>query len=71
MPQELLTIDRVHMDIQPANILVFPLSDKSPFNVRFKLADFGVSAARRLSKDDTVAIDEEEGNRMYCECSLT
>lgn len=58
----------VHMDIQPANILVFPHPDKSPFDVDFKLADFGTSAMRRVETDGTIAIDAmNEGNRMYCE----
>lgn len=59
------------MDIQPANILVFPRSDKSRFDVDFKLADFGMAAIRRVSTDGTIAIDDmSAGNRMYCEYSV-
>ncbi|KAJ4244270.1 hypothetical protein NW757_010629 [Fusarium falciforme] len=61
----------VHQDIQPANILVFPHPPKSPprdksrFDVRFKLADFGLAELRRVSKPDEQFTIENEGNCMY------
>ncbi|EEU36982.1 uncharacterized protein NECHADRAFT_52172 [Fusarium vanettenii 77-13-4] len=61
----------VHQDIQPANILVFPHPPKSPprdksrFDVRFKLADFGLAELRRVSKPDEQFTIDNEGNCMY------
>ncbi|KAI8654030.1 Protein kinase domain-containing protein [Fusarium sp. Ph1] len=61
----------IHQDIQPANILVFPCSENSKaegdarFNVRFKLADFGFTEWRRVSKPDGHIKIKNEGNRMY------
>lgn len=60
---------RVHLDIQPANILVFPKSRKSPYDVNFKLADFGLAVMQSGCAEDVVAIDNE-GNRMYCKCLI-
>ncbi|KAM6509941.1 hypothetical protein FALCPG4_017577 [Fusarium falciforme] len=61
----------IHQDIQPANILVFPHPPKSPrrkksrFDVRFKLADFGLAEVRRLLKPDGHFQITNEGNAMY------
>ncbi|RMJ20214.1 hypothetical protein CDV36_000098 [Fusarium kuroshium] len=66
-------IAAIHQDIQPANILVFPHPKKSSnqkqkesrFNVRFKLADFGLAEVRRVLRPDGRFKIENEGNRMY------
>lgn len=59
----------IHQDIQPANILVFPKDsnqeENGGFNVRFKLADFGLAEWRRLSKPNGEIKIKNEGNRMY------
>ncbi|UPK95530.1 hypothetical protein LCI18_006465 [Fusarium solani-melongenae] len=61
----------VHQDIQPANILVFTHPEKNPpraasrFDVRFKLADFGLAEARRVSSSDDHFIIQNQGNLMY------
>ncbi|KAF4981161.1 hypothetical protein FZEAL_2995 [Fusarium zealandicum] len=60
-----ITVHRVHQDIQPANILVFPQSDKSPFDVRFKLTDFGIAEMRRVLIARGAMATENAGNRMY------
>jgi serine/threonine protein kinase len=63
-----LTVTRVHQDIQPANILVFPQKDKSaPFDVRFKLTDFGLAEIGRVSTSTGTMVTENRGNRMYSE----
>ncbi|KAF4982069.1 hypothetical protein FDECE_17584 [Fusarium decemcellulare] len=56
---------RVHQDIQLANILVFPRSDKSPFDVTFKLTDFGMAEVRRVLTPEGAMAIRNEGNRMY------
>ncbi|RFN47668.1 serine/threonine protein kinase [Fusarium flagelliforme] len=56
----------VHQDIQPANILVFPEDGSdSPFNVRFKLTDFGLTEIGRVSTSNGTMVTENRGNRMY------
>lgn len=69
-----LTISRIHNDIQPANILVFPHTEnstpqgKTRFDVRFKLADFGLAECRRVSMPGENFPVQNEGSRMYSEC---
>ncbi|RTE80701.1 hypothetical protein BHE90_004790 [Fusarium euwallaceae] len=64
-------MEGIHQDIQPANILVFPHPEnsipkgKTRFNVRFKLADFGLAEVRRVSKSGEILNIKNEGNRMY------
>ncbi|KAJ4317349.1 hypothetical protein N0V84_007406 [Fusarium piperis] len=61
----------IHGDIKPDNILVFPCAEKSThgehvgFNVRFKLADFGLAESGRVSKINGHIKIKNEGNRMY------
>ncbi|KAF4962252.1 hypothetical protein FSARC_9641 [Fusarium sarcochroum] len=67
-PTELLPwpLAGVHLDIQPANILVFPQKDKGQrFDVKFKLADFGLAAMGRVSQSGGALATENRGNRMY------
>ena len=67
----MLTGSRVHQDIQPANILVFPEDGSdSPFNVRFKLTDFGLTEIGRVSTSNGTMVTENRGNRMYSEYDL-
>ncbi|KAJ4269852.1 hypothetical protein NW762_001521 [Fusarium torreyae] len=55
----------VHQDIQPANILVFPRSGRSRFDVQFKLTDFGLAElSKDLSPEGHMAI-KNGGSRMY------
>ncbi|RSL66491.1 hypothetical protein CEP54_003656 [Fusarium duplospermum] len=64
-------IEGIHQDIHPANILVFPHPEnsipkgKTRFNVRFKLADFGLAEVRRVSKSGEILNIKNQGNRMY------
>jgi serine/threonine protein kinase len=63
---------RVHQDIQPANILVFPQDNPcSRFDVRFKLTDFGLAEIGRVSTSSGTMATENRGNRMYSECHST
>ncbi|KAF4460055.1 serine threonine kinase [Fusarium albosuccineum] len=55
----------IHQDIQPANILVFPRSNKSRFDVTFKLADFGMAELKKVLTPKGAMAIENEGNRMY------
>lgn len=59
--------NRIHQDIQPANILVFPQdASDSPFDVKFKLTDFGLTEFGRLSCGKIATVNR--GNRMYSKC---
>jgi serine/threonine protein kinase len=65
-----LTIERIHQDIQPANILVFHGDTDSPYDVSFKLADFGLAEIVKIVEGEGAIVPvDNEGNRMYCECS--
>ncbi|KAJ3526325.1 hypothetical protein NM208_g11246 [Fusarium decemcellulare] len=56
----------VHQDIQLANILVFPRSNKSPYDVTFKLTDFGMAELRRVLKpEDEMPIRSEAAPECY------
>ncbi|KAF4454846.1 serine/threonine protein kinase [Fusarium austroafricanum] len=56
----------IHQDIQPANILVFPRNTDSPYDVSFKLADFGLAEiVRGVEGEGATVPTENEGNRMY------
>ncbi|KAK6719667.1 hypothetical protein SNK05_002799 [Fusarium graminearum] len=60
------TLAGVHQDIQPANILVFPQKNQvSPFDVKFKLTDFGLAEIGRVSNFGGTMVTENRGNRMY------
>ncbi|KAF4448819.1 serine/threonine protein kinase [Fusarium austroafricanum] len=59
-------ISRWHRDIQPRNILVFPEDNRiSSFDVRFKLADFGLHKFVEDSLCSDSWTSKEKGNRMY------
>lgn len=56
----------VHQDIHPGNILVFPGTDsKSPYDVHFKITDFGLAEMGRVSVFDDALATFNTGNRMY------
>ncbi|KAF5589677.1 serine threonine kinase [Fusarium pseudoanthophilum] len=56
----------VHQDIHPGNILVFPGTDsKSPYDVHFKITDFGLAEMGRVSAFDDALATSNTGNRMY------
>ncbi|KAF4946483.1 hypothetical protein FGADI_11121 [Fusarium gaditjirri] len=56
----------VHQDIHPGNILVFPGTDSdSPYDVHFKITDFGLSETGRVSVSDGSLATVDKGNRMY------
>ncbi|KAG5812755.1 hypothetical protein H9Q74_004112 [Fusarium xylarioides] len=60
------TLTGVHQDIHPGNILVFPGSDsKSPYDVHFKITDFGLAEMGRVSVFDDALATLNTGNRMY------
>ena len=61
-----LTMLRIHQDIQPANILVFPGDTGSPYDVYFKLADFGLTEVVRVTGEGETFPVNNEGNKMYC-----
>jgi len=56
----------IHLDIKPANILVFQGATDSPFDFRFKLADFSSSHIRKAFAwgPDTKG-SETGGTQMY------
>ncbi|KAF4498675.1 serine threonine kinase [Fusarium agapanthi] len=54
----------IHKDIKPDNILVFPESSESRFNVRFKLADFHVTEFKLLDREGKMMINNW-GSRLY------
>ncbi|EWG35894.1 serine/threonine protein kinase [Fusarium verticillioides 7600] len=55
---------RIHQDIKPDNILVFPNSAKSRFDARFKLTDFHVTEFKQLDREGKMTIDNW-GSRLY------
>ncbi|KAI1031120.1 hypothetical protein LB504_000076 [Fusarium proliferatum] len=56
----------VHQDIHPGNILVFPgTNSKSPYDVHFKITDFGLAEMGRVSVFDDALATSNTGNRMY------
>ncbi|KAL9574011.1 hypothetical protein ACKAV7_001787 [Fusarium commune] len=56
----------VHQDIHPGNILVFPGTDSdSPYDVHFKITDFGLAEMGRVSVSDGALATVDTGNRMY------
>ena len=59
-------MSRIHQDIQPANILVFPGDTGSPYDVYFKLADFGLTEVVRVTGEGETFPVNNEGNKMYC-----
>ncbi|KAF4999923.1 hypothetical protein FGRMN_2161 [Fusarium graminum] len=60
------TLVGVHQDIHPGNVLVFPKVDgHSPFDVTFKLTDFGLAEMGRVSPSDQKLTTGNRGNRMY------
>ena len=62
----MLTVTRIHQDIQPANILVFPQDvSRSRFDVKFKLADFGLTEIGPVSCSSGKMATVNRGNRMY------
>lgn len=68
---QLTTEISIHLDIKPANILVF--RDKAPsgarsHNCRFKLADFGSSPARALLAGQDLKAEDTGGTPMYSKC---
>ncbi|KAM5360453.1 hypothetical protein ACJZ2D_013731 [Fusarium nematophilum] len=65
VPSAINHCGRIHLDIKPSNILVFPQSDKSRFDVRFKLADFGITEMKRVSRTNPDMAIKNGGSRMY------
>ncbi|KAG4293513.1 serine/threonine protein kinase [Fusarium proliferatum] len=55
----------IHQDIKPENILVFPKSLESRFDVRFKLTDFHVTEFKHLDREGKMMINNW-GSRLYC-----
>ncbi|KAF5543011.1 serine threonine kinase [Fusarium mexicanum] len=56
----------VHQDIHLGNILVFPGTDSnSPYDVYFKITDFGLAEMGRVSIFDEALVTFNTGNRMY------
>ncbi|CAG7560637.1 unnamed protein product [Fusarium equiseti] len=55
----------IHQDIQPANILVFPGDTGSPYDVFFKLADFGLTEVVSVTGEGVTFPVNNEGNKMY------
>ncbi|KAG6993534.1 Serine/threonine-protein kinase KSP1 [Fusarium oxysporum f. sp. conglutinans] len=65
-PMQQQTLVGIHQDIHPGNILVFPKVDgRSPFDVKFKLTDFGLAGMGRVSPQDRRLRTANRGNRMY------
>ncbi|CCT63252.1 uncharacterized protein FFUJ_00122 [Fusarium fujikuroi IMI 58289] len=54
----------IHQDIKPDNILVFPKSSESRFDVRFKLTDFHVTEFKHLDREGKMMINNW-GSRLY------
>ncbi|KAK2469006.1 hypothetical protein H9L39_19400 [Fusarium oxysporum f. sp. albedinis] len=55
---------RIHQDIKPDNILVFPKSSTSRLDVRFKLTDFHVTEFKQLDREGRMIINNW-GSRLY------
>lgn len=59
---------RWHQDIKPSNILLVSGDKSYPYDVRFKLADFGSSHFTTLADNTGIALDWDSlGTRMYGE----
>ncbi|KAH6869673.1 kinase-like domain-containing protein [Thelonectria olida] len=55
-----------HHDIKPENILVFPQGQDSKYDVKLKLADFGLASIRpKLAGAPSTPAPTKSGNRMY------
>lgn len=61
-----LILSRLHQDISPANILVSGNGGSSPYDVTFKLSDFGLTRFEE-NPEDTMDIEARErcGTQMY------
>ncbi|KAF4441567.1 serine/threonine protein kinase [Fusarium austroafricanum] len=55
----------IHKDIHPNNILVFEENNESPFNVFFKLADFGLAEINGDTGPSGLMEIKHGGSRMY------
>jgi len=71
LPDQILTALRIHQDIHPANIFVFPEPSGDSYDVRFKLGDFGATHVNRLrGRDGDIQkkrYNDGNMNRMYRE----